>query len=447
MKNLLFALALCTLFLGVSERRSVQAQDRAEAYAFVNVNVVPMDEEQVLEGQTVIIVSDRIEEMGKASEVNVPDGAVEIDGTGKYLMPGLAEMHGHIPPPNQSEAYISSVLFMYVANGITTVRGMLGHNGQLDLKAKANASQIIAPTLYLAGPSFNGNSVNSPAQAEEKVRRQKAEGWDLLKVHPGLSVAEYDAMANTANEIGIRFGGHVPDAVGLEHALNMGQETFDHIDGYTIYVDGTSKKASQASIDKAVQMTLDAGAWVVPTMVLWETLYALNSMEYVSTLPELKYMPKPVVQSWINSHRNRLSSPGLNLEAASHRIENRNRILKALNDAGARILMGTDAPQQFSVPGFSIHAELQRMVDIGMTPFEVYKSGSTNVGEYFKDQDTFGLVSPGHRADLILVNDNPLESVANIQKRTGVMVRGQWLQEDTIQEELKKIAARVSEQN
>ncbi len=438
-------LALLLLLSGCSAEKSAmkEALENGAVYAFENVHVVPMDAEHVLENQTVLIVGDRIHAITDADHAKVPGGANVIDGTGKYLMPGLAEMHGHIPPPNQPEAYISSVLFMYVANGITTVRGMLGHDGQLDIKAKANASEIISPTLYLAGPSFNGGSVNSPEEAVEKVRQQKAEGWDLLKVHPGLTLSEFDAMAETANELGIRFGGHVPADVGLAHAIKMGQETFDHIDGYTIFVDGTSKPASDAAIDEAVQLTLDAGAWVVPTMVLWETLYGLTPMEVAESLPELKYMPKPIVASWMNVHRSRLANPGLDLVAAGHRIDNRNRILRALNDADARILMGTDAPQQFSVPGFSIHTELARMAEIGMTPFEIYRTGSTYVGEYFKAQDTFGLVAPGHRADLILLDENPLDDVAHLKGPAGVMTRGNWLSAEDIAAELSAIETRV----
>lgn len=447
MKNILFVAFICLLLACSAEKPIVQGVGEADdVYAFVNVNVVPMDKEHVLEGQTVIVADGRIAEIGAHASVEIPKGAVEIDGAGKYLMPGLAEMHGHIPPPNQSAEYISSVLFMYVANGITTVRGMLGHDGQLDIKARANANEIISPTLYLAGPSFSGGSISSPDQAIEKVRRQKEEGWDLLKVHPGLSLEEFDAMANTANELGIRFGGHVPNTVGLAHAIEMGQETFDHIDGYTIFVDGTSKPASDASIAEAVKLTVDSGAWVIPTMVLWEHLYAITPMESVSTLPELKYMPKNIVDSWLSSHRRRLADPGLDRVAAAHRIDNRNNILAALNDAGAGILMGTDAPQQFSVPGFSIHVELERMADVGMTPYEIFKTGSANVGEYFKEQDTFGLVATGHRADLVLLNENPLDNVANLKKRSGVMTRGQWLSEEDIQKELTNIAARVKEE-
>ncbi len=444
MRNLLFVL-VTVLLTGCSNAIPVTEGEQAgDVYSFVNVNVVPMDADRVLSDQTVIVENGRIKEVGAASDVKIPKGAVEIDGAGKYLMPGLAEMHGHIPPPNQPEEYVESVLYMYVANGITTVRGMLGHAGQLDIKKKANASEIVSPTLYLAGPSFSGGSISSPEQAVEKVRRQKEEGWDLLKVHPGLSLEEYDAMANTANEVGIRFGGHVPSEVGLAHAIQKGQETFDHIDGYTTFVNGNSELASDAAIDEVVQMTLDSGTWVVPTMVLWEVLFGVMPMADVQDLPELKYMPPPVVQNWINNHRMRLASPNLDKTASSNRIENRNRILAALNDAGGRILMGTDAPQQFSVPGFSIHLELERMVDIGMSPYEVFKTGTVNVGEYFKDQDTFGLVAEGHRADLILVDGNPLEDVGSIRNPSGVMTRGVWLSKADIDEELANIEARAS---
>ena len=441
---LLIVLAACSLRCSADNAVANSGAELEDVYAFVNVHVVPMDSERVLENQTVIVRDGRIVEVGAASSVEVPEGAVEIDGEGKYLMPGLAEMHGHIPPPNQPASYIENVLYMYVANGITTVRGMLGHDGQLELRRKASANEIISPTLYLAGPSFNGNSVSSPEHAAAKVRQQVEEGWDLLKVHPGLTKDEFDAMASTANELGIRFGGHVPADVGLAHAIEMGQETFDHIDGYIQYMNGESTPVSDEQIAEAVEMTTASGTWVVPTMVLWETLYGLSDINWLRNLPELKYMPAVTVNNWIDTHQRRISNPNLDRTANQHRIDNRMRLLQALNEGGARILMGTDAPQQFSVPGFSIHVELKRMEEAGMTPFEIYKTGTTNVGEYFKEQDTFGIVADGHRADLMLVNANPLEDVAHIQQRSGVMVRGQWLSEEAIQERLIKIANEYS---
>lgn len=200
--------------------------------AFTDVTVIPMDSQRILDHQTVIVQGDRIREIGPSSRIKIPETALRINGTGKYLLPGWAEMHGHIPPPTAPVEVVESVSFLYLSNGVTTVRGMLGAPNQLELRRKANQGEILSPTLYLAGPSFSGDSVESPQQAEQKVRKQKADEWDLLKVHPGLTRDEYDAMARTAHELQIPFAGHVPSEVGLLHALEMRQQTIDHLDGY-----------------------------------------------------------------------------------------------------------------------------------------------------------------------------------------------------------------------
>jgi imidazolonepropionase-like amidohydrolase len=409
--------------------------------AFVNVNVVPVDRERVLEGQTVIVRDGRIAEIGPANKIKVPEGAARIDGIGKYLMPGLAEMHGHIPPPQAPKQETEAVLFLYVANGITTVRGMLGAAGQLELREKANRGEILSPTLYLAGPSFNDNSVNSPEQAISMVRQQKQEGWDLLKVHPGLTRDEFDAMAKTAKEVGIRFAGHVPADVGLIHALDMGQETIDHVDGYIEYLKGDAGPVDEAKLSDVVRRTKAAGAWIVPTMALWETLIGYTDLDTLGAMHELKYTPPKQVEQWKAIHQKRVSQPNFDRKKVELIATNRKRILRALNEGGVRILLGTDAPQQFSVPGFSVHREMAMMVKCGFTPYQIIQSGTKNVGDYFKSKDNFGTVEVGKRADLILVEGNPLKDVSNIGKRAGVMLRGRWLPESEIQKRLDEIAA------
>ena len=408
--------------------------------AFVNVNVVPMDSERVLSDQTVLVRGDQIVQIGPAKKVKVPDGALHIDGKGKYLMPGLAEMHGHIPPPQAPKEFTEAVLFMYVANGVTTVRGMLGAPGQLELRDRANRGEMLSPTLYLAGPSFNGNSVNSPAQAVEMVREQKREGWDLLKVHPGLTRDEYDAMAIKAREVGIRFAGHVPSEVGLPHALEVGQETIDHLDGYVEHLGAEGGPVDEAKLAAIVSLTKKAGAWVVPTMALWETLLGVTDLEKLRSYPELKFMPPQQVESWEKAHRARQSSPQFDRKRAEQTAANRKRILKALHDGGVLVLFGTDAPQQYSVPGFSIHREMSLMLEAGMSPYEIILTATRSAGEYYKNRSQFGTVAVGKRADLILINDNPLKNISNVAKREGVMVRGRWLTEKEMQKRLESIA-------
>lgn len=438
---MLISLAVLAALSAPLQGGTAAAQDTATT-VFVNVTVVPMDSERVLPRHTVVVRGDRIVEVGPTASVRVPAGARVVEGEGKFLAPGLAEMHGHVPPPNAPAQFTNDVLFLYVANGITTVRGMLGAEGQLELRARAARGEMVSPVLYLAGPSFNGNSATTAERAEQMVREQHAAGWDLLKVHPGVPRAAYDAMARTAREVGIRFGGHVPADVGLVHALEMGQETFDHVDGYVEHLDGAAGAVNEDSLAAIVRHTREAGAWIVPTMALWEVLQGTLSLEELTAYPELRYMPQRTVQQWTNIHRQRLSSPGFDAAMAQRVIDNRQRILAALHAGGVGILMGTDAPQQFSVPGFSLHREFPRMAEAGMSPYEILESGTSNVGRYFANEDSFGTVAAGQRADLLLLDANPLESAQNLSRISGVMWRGHWLSRSELDEGLRAIAER-----
>jgi imidazolonepropionase-like amidohydrolase len=410
--------------------------------AFVNVNVLSMESDRVLSDQTVIVRGDRIVSVGPSRTTAVPAGAQRIEGGGRYLIPGMAEMHGHIPPPTAPRQQIDDVLFLYVANGITTVRGMLGHPGQLELREQALRNEIIAPTLYLAGPSFHGGSINSPAEAVQKVREQKAEGWDLLKVHPGLELDEFEAMARTAAEEGIRFGGHVPAAVGVRRALELGMDSIDHVDGYVEALDGAQGPVDRQALAELVRLTRERGAAIVPTMALWEVLYGTVPLETISAFEELRYMPPQQVAQWRQAFTQRLAHPQYDATAARNVIDNRITVLRALHEGGATILFGTDAPQQFSVPGFSLHRELPYMSAAGMSNHAILASATSGVGRYFTDQDRFGLIAPGHRADLVLLDGNPVQNLDSLRNPAGVMYRGQWLPRDAINQRLTEIAAR-----
>ena len=439
---ILFCLCAAAVHAGPSQAPAAPPQGPQTAVAFTSVHVVPMDSDRVLRDQTVVVRGDRIVSIGPAASASVPPEATRVDGRGKYLMPGLAEMHGHVPPPNAPALYTEDVLFLYLASGITTVRGMLGAEGQLELRRRTSRGELLGPTLYLAGPSFNGNSVNSPERAVQMVREQRAAGWDLLKIHPGLTLAEYDAMASTAAQEGLRFGGHVPAEVGLMHAIAMGQETFDHLDGYVEYAGGDDARIDSARLDSAVRATREAGAWVVPTMALWEVLYVALPLDSLLAYPELRYASAQQVQQWTSAYDQRRNAPQFNAELARRIIAARQQVLAALHRGGAGILMGTDAPQQFSVPGFSLHREFPRMRAAGMSPYEILVTGTRNVGAYFQRQDAFGTIAVGRRADLLLVDANPLADIASLQRLSGVMVRGRWVPREEIQAGLRAIEAR-----
>lgn len=409
---------------------------------FRNVNVVSMTSPKVAERQTVVVSDGKIGSILKeGAMVKLPEGTTIIDGSGKYLMPGLSEMHGHIPPPNSPGGLLSDVLALYVANGVTTMRTMFGHEGQLTLREWAKKGEILSPNLYVAGPPFNGETIHSAQEAIDRVRAQKKEGWDFIKVLPGLTLEEYDAVAKTAKAEGIPFVGHVPDTVGLLHAIEMGQQTLDHMDGFVEYLNGDKGPVDEKKLASVVRKTKAAGIWIVPTSALWSVLFNGTPLETLNAYPELKYVPEPAVATWGKMYASRTQT--IPAAVSKNVLANRKRILRALNEGGVKILMGTDAPQQFTVPGFSLHHELLFMRDAGMTPYEILKSGTVNAGQYLaKKGDAFGTIESGKRADLLLLNGNPLADIRNVDKIEGVMVGGRWFSRKDLDARLAEIAAK-----
>lgn len=430
--------------------------------AFVGVNVLPMDSERTLRDQTVIIRDGRVAEIGPAASMQVPAGAQRINADGKFLIPGFAEMHAHIPPPQANEqfgaTYVEDILFLYLANGVTTLRGMLGHPSHLVLRERAAKGEIWSPRIRTSGPSLNGQSVASPEAAVRMVAEQKAAGYDLVKLHPGLTRAEFDSIDAAADRAGLPYGGHVSEDVGLRRALEAGQSSVDHLDGYVDALlpyppaPGTAGFFGLALIDRAersrlpalARATRDAGVWNVPTQSLIEHLTGPEPAEALAQRPEMRYMPPATVKQWVAAKQQILGSPGFTPAAGRNFIQLRRDIIGALHAAGAGLLLGSDAPQVFNVPGFAIHHELPMMVASGLSPFEALVAGTRSPAEYFGEAADWGTVQPGRRADLVLLDANPLQNVANASRIAGVMMGGRWLDAGQIRGRLDAIAARMA---
>jgi imidazolonepropionase-like amidohydrolase len=438
----------------------------AQSVAFVDVNVVPLDRERIVERQTVVVTGDRISAIGPSSSTRVPAGATRIDGRGRYLMPGLAEMHAHVvggTNPNH-EQLNRDILFLYVANGITSIRAMLGAPNQIPLREQLKRGEILGPTMYVSAPSLNGNSAPTPDSGAKLVLAHKAAGYDFLKIHPGLSLQTYDAIARTAKDVDISWAGHVPAAVGLRHALASGQSGVDHLDGmleaatpdsmYERLRAGPVPFADQVnSVDPArfadvAAEIKAANSWQVPTILVWENLFSqAETPEQMGQREELKYASPQARANYIAQKRNMIQGQrnnGVTPELAAKYMDLRRRALKALVDADVPLLMGTDSPQLFMVPGFALHRELAIIASLGVSPYRLYESGSKNVARYVAEklgQDgRFGTVAVGNRADLVLLEANPLETVENLKRRAGVMVRGRWVSSREIDNGLAELA-------
>ena len=331
---------------------------------FVNVNVIPMSVDVVLKQQTVVIENDTIVQMGHVDSVPVPKGAVVVDGTDRFLMPGLAEMHAHVT--STEIRHFDRLASLFVANGVTTIRGMLGRPEHLALRDQLASGAVFGPRLITSGPSVNGQSIG-----------------DFGGIFDMMLAADLDAD----------------------------------------------------KIPAIAAATAAAGTWNVPAEVLVEQMIDTTTIAELRRRPEMRFIARRVIDDWAALKEERLADPGFDTETAARTIELRRRIIFELHKAGAGLLLGSDAPQVFNVPGYSLHRELEVLVKAGLTPYEALRTGTVAVAE-FLDANT-GIVAKGRAADLILLNANPLTDISNSDRIHGVMLRGQWLPASELEARLK----------
>lgn len=429
---------------------------QSKVTAFTHVNVIPMTGETLLQDYTVLIKDGKVFKMGPSSKLKVKKKANAIDATGKYLIPGLAEMHAHIPTPvNGDDSEVRNVLFLYVANGVTTIRGMLGDPYHLGLRKDVMDEKIIGPRIFTSSPSMNGNSVKTPEEARQKVTQFKKDGYDFLKIHPGVKREVFDTLAKTAQTLNLPFSGHVPVEVGIRHALASRYASVDHIDGYleglvsAEYLQQNPNGgffgynyvplADEKLLDALAAETKKQGVWVVPTQSLFTRWFSPIDAVALANESEMQYMPSKTLYQWRQNKQN-LTANGYSEVLWQRFILLRQKTLRTLHGSGVDLLLGSDAPQVFNVPGFSLRHEMKSLFEAGLSPHVILQSGTANPARFFGQSGQFGTIQPGSSADLILLEGNPLDNIDNTWKQIGVMLRGNWLSKVFIEAELRKIA-------
>jgi predicted amidohydrolase YtcJ len=300
---------------------------------------------------------------------------------------------------------------------------------------------------------MNGNTIPDAASAIAAVKAQKTAGYDFLKVHPGVPRAAFDALAATADELSMPFAGHVPADVGLERALEARYRTIDHLDGYLEALAGPGAPGSQlfglnlvSRIDEArmsalVARTKAAGVAQVPTEALLEHWVGLDTPEAMAAWPEMRFVPRAQIAAW--SAQKREFTEGASQADRVRFLELRRKLVRRMHEAGVRLLLGSDAPQVWNVPGASIHRELQYLVRAGLSPWAALETGTRAVGQFFGTPDR-GTVDAGHHADLLLLEANPLTDIANTSRVAGVMLAGRWLPREDVSARLDAIARDVN---
>ena len=343
----------------------------ATSIAILNVNVVPMDRERVIQSQTVLIDNGRITAIGPSESTNPPTGALRINGKGKYLLPGLIDMHVHIR---------SSELEAYLRGGVTSVRNMWGHTELLSIMQEIESKTRRGPRIFSLSSGFDASPNQSPeAQISDNpaairalIDRQYDLGYREIKVFQKLSLAAYDTIAAIAKLKGMTFAGHTPPQVGLTRVIQSGQRSIEHLGGYG----GGSQLSAQ------VAATVQAGAYNCPTLAVITMLFSPATAAYART------------------------------------------ITGALHAGGARLLVGTDSGVDLTLPGSSIHDELEAFVQSGISPFDALLGATRTAAEYLGQSAAIGTIEVGKEADLVLVRANPLQNIGATRDIDAVIVDG-----------------------
>ncbi|MEQ1892866.1 MAG: amidohydrolase family protein [Planctomycetota bacterium] len=410
-------------------------QDSPPTLAFEHVALVPMVRDEVLLDHTLLVRDGRIVALGPAASTAVPAGAVRIDGRGKFLMPGLADMHVHVWDEND--------LFLFVASGVTTVRNLFGNPLHLDWRARIERRELVGPRLYTAGPIIDGENpvwpgstaLTDPDLAAEVVAEQKEAGYDFLKPYAKLTAECYEALVIAGEEAGLRLMGHVPGALTIHDVLEAGQLTIEHLDGWAEAaqpgdtlrdIDFTRESLAWQTVEDvklaALAKSMKAhGTWNCPTLVVLKKWAKGAAAEELLARPEMRYVSPGTKSTWLpDSPMNYLARlPDIAVTSAHAAHGPKLRAVRALRDAGAGILLGTDMGNPFVTAGFALHEELGYLVEAGLTPFEALRAGTADAARCMDAADDWGTLAIGLRADLVLLDANPLEDVRHAARRAA----------------------------
>jgi imidazolonepropionase-like amidohydrolase len=445
----------CALAISCSSPRTAE---RTGDIAIVDVTVVPMSHDGVLPHQTVIVHGDRIALIAPSTSLTLSASTTTIDGTGKWLMPGLADMHVH--------TWRDDDLTMFVAAGVTTIRNMWGVPEHLKWRSEIASGARFGPTLITAGSLIDGDPpdwagsivLTNPADADAIVEAQQAAGYDFLKSVNRLTREAYAALVAAAARHDMLLSGHVPEAVGVDGALAAHQRSIEHLDGYlaALVPPGPPMpsdddyqawlRAVQARIDLSllpglIARTIAAGTWNCPTLIVWDRwpeLYDATAIE--QRVKWLSLVPPATRARWVHRYATRHASAE-DTAAVRGNLTLLGKIAAALAAANAPILVGTDTGGDFIIPGEALHDEIELLVAAGVPRPRVLRAATADAWRYLGRPLEAGVIEVGARADLVLVSTDPLAAPLPLVP-DGVMLRGAWLPHDELAARLAAIANR-----
>ena len=451
-KRLLFICSLLsflslTLLLGFSAAGS-EGPEESAATVFRNVNVVPMDREVVLKNMTVVVRGDKIAVIGKTEDVAVPHGANMIDGQGKYLLPGLMDMHVHLDLDSDRR------LGLYLAHGVTTVRNMAGTSDTLELRTKIATGELLGPAIYTSGPTLVNQDYGVPQSfhastrdvAREEVRRLKREGYDWVKI-VRLDRDVFEAVLDEARLQEMPVGGHLPSLEWpLEEIYTSGLVSHEHIKEVFTSQGGTDRTCDESRIRELARVARAANL-SVSSIIQRETVFRQmwQQKDDYLTAEQVEEIKKYTGEEGLKGARDYIeNAKEQSVVAAPQTMENvanetcTLKILKYFFEEGVNVVVGTDSHLFFAYGGITLHEELDLFLKAGLTPFEALRTVTKNPAKLLAAEDRLGTLAVGKAADLVLADGNPLEDISALRTPAGVMVRGRWLSREDLDRLLPK---------
>ncbi len=398
-----------------------------------NVQVVDPSTASVTPRQSVLVLGSRIFWVGEVGHAPKVDGVTVIDGRGRFLSPGLSDMHVHT---SRADAWL-----LDLAVGVTTVRDMDGFPWMLAARDRINAGRMLGPVDYVAGTIIAGAPlddyavvVTNPEDGRRLVRQQAGCGYDFIKVHNILRQPVFDAVADQAQRLGLDLVGHVPHDISLYHALHMGRmRTTEHLKGFL--VDATLEPSDE---DYATALA-GIETWITPTLFTQRSYDRGDWAQGVLAGATARYVPPDVRRGWATL----LAHPDArDLKSGALLQATESTVMARLIPLKPHWLTGTDAEDYpFNVMGYALLGELQMLEEAGLTPTEVLRASTLEAAAALRQPEEFGLVAKGFRADLVLLDRNPLQDGSAFKTNAGVMAHGRWLNRTALDRALTRLAA------
>lgn len=395
-----------------------------------HVGVVDVVRGIVLPDMRVRFTDGRIVEVEGESNTPIPVGHHAIDGRDKYLLPGLVDMHVH-------QLTSASQHLLHAVTGVTTVRDMVGFPWLLRWRDLSARDAWLAPTMFVASPIVSSVAmgmyaqvVNDEAQARHAVRAYRAAGYDFIKVHNNLRRPLFLALTDEARRAGIEVIGHVPHRISVAEAVEAGLTTLEHLKGY---VDDRTLRIAE---DDWITPTREAAVWNTPTLYTTKRLFLTPDEARVwARSAEARFVPAMERERWLAEVT---QPPSVAIALA----ENQREVMRRLIPVTTRFLAGTDAGggYPFMVSGFALHEELRLLHASGLPLLETLRSATMYPARAMGRESEFGTIAVGRRADLLLLDANPLITLDALQQRAGVVLRGRWLDQHASATQLDRLA-------